>query len=545
MKRPFKILTGTLLGAAIFTFAAGNPQCGTTLLRNRVQSRAAQAAARTAYTSVTDCAPEAYYDSAEVLTRKTSHFRIYYVLEGPHATTETFVDSLEKSLEAAWDFHIERRRAKKPVGANPTWHFQKSGEEDLFPVEVVDLSLMRNSAEFFGGFCTACMGVTFPPNESSPRATEILFDNDFAYPGVLSPSAQMPNSTCSYPAADHSISNSMTGADYRIDFGKALRVTAVHEFYHAIQAMYMDFFQYNSYWLEASATAAEELAAPEVNDYWAYLSPFFSTFGTPFHELSADYGLAVWGLYNAERIDSLLDLRLWERISKDPDAPFENIFAEELSSRGLNPDSAFLDFAERLFFSGKRSEFADSGLYFSADFPHWPLPPMHASSDRTLVLEPPSFDYYRITSDSIPDLSLFKGKAAVALYGQNQKTAFYSLDTISVSEILLQMNLSENAVLILSRLQDSVSARMESDSLPMRSYPNPWRGETPLCFAGLPKSKGFVEIRTRVGKLVKRYPYTGENLCIGAEDLKPNLAPGLYFFRAGAKNRMKPFLVIY
>ena len=79
----------------------------------------------------------------------------------------------------------------------------------------------------------------------------------------------------------------------------------------------------------------------------------------------------------------------------------------------------------------------------------------------------------------------------------------------------------------------------------MRSYPNPWRGETPLCFANLPSEKKFIEIRTRVGKLVKRYEYTASYLCIEEKEVKSHLAPGLYYYRAGSRNTMKPFIVIY
>lgn len=71
------------------------------------------------------------------------------------------------------------------------------------------------------------------------------------------------------------------------------------------------------------------------------------------------------------------------------------------------------------------------------------------------------------------------------------------MDTISWTGLSPLVAQSENAVLILSKLQEVSSGTVRTDSLPMRSYPNPWRGKTPLCFASLPEAKQFLEIRIR------------------------------------------------
>jgi hypothetical protein len=119
------------------------------------------------------------------------------------------------------------------------------------------------------------------------------------------------------------------------------------------------------------------------------------------------------------------------------------------------------------------------------------------------------------------------------------------LDSATFTSLASKIEDSENAVLVLSRLRDSSATVIANDTLPMRSYPNPWRGETPLCFAGLPETKKFIEIRTRVGKLVKRYEYSASHFCIDSDEVKSHLSPGLYYFRAGSRHTMKPFLVIY
>lgn len=545
MKASFWIL-GFL--AFLFSEAFASPFCGTSRIQKHFRDgKIFRATARSANISATSCEPEFYYDTSAVKERKTSRFRIYYVLDGPHKTSEAWIDSLAKSLDAAWNFHVQKHGTKKPKGANPTWHFQKSGDENLYPVEVLDISLVRDNAGLLGGFCTACMGLTFPPEASNPAATEIIIDNDFLYPDESNPAVkQIPESFCTYVRSTLPVTNSITGKNYSKDYGLALRTTAAHEFYHAIQAAYINFLEYDSYWFEASATALEEIASPDADDYWLYLPSLFQSTGIPFDRIGSNYGLAVWGLYNLHAWNENFDTRLWERFSSMQDSSFETVYAKELASRELDPDSAFADFARKLFFSGTRSGFSDSSFRFTADFPDWPVSPhLKKPTLSPVLLEAPAIDYYRITHDSFPDLSQFAGKASVALYGKNQKTIFYSMDTISWTGLSPLIARSENAVLILSKLQEASRSTLQTDTLPLRSYPNPWRGETPLCFAALPFTEHVLEIRTRAGKLVHKFSYSGTSLCIRAEEIQAQLAPGLYYFRAGAKNKAKPFLVVY
>lgn len=548
---PMKALSWKSLGFFFAFFSCGafaGPFCGTSQFQKHFwNTKNFGAAARSASVSSTTCDPEFYYDTSAIMERKTAHFRIYYVLEGPHRTSETWIDSLAGSLEAAWNFHTRKHGTKKPRGANPTWHFQKNGDGNLYPVEVLDISLVRDNAVLLGGFCTACMGLTFPPETSNPDETEIIIDNDFLYPDESNPTIEyISSSSCRYVQATLPVTNDLTGKNYSKDYGLALRTTAVHELYHAIQATYVDFLEYDSYWFEASATALEEIASPNANDYWIYLPAFFKSTGTAFDRIPSNYGLAVWGLYNLYAWNEDFDTRLWERFPTMPDSSFATVYAKELAARELDPDSAFADFAQRLFFAGDRSSLSDTSLRFTADFSDWPFSP-HLKKPTVLpvTLEAPSIGYYRITQDTFPDLSQFVGKASVVLYGKNQKATFYSMDTVSWAWLSPLVAQSENAVLVLSRLQETSIGALQTDTLPIRSYPNPWRGETPLCFAGLPSTKRFLEIRTRAGKLVRRFSYTGTSFCIRNEEIRKLMAPGLYYFRAGAKNKAKPFLVVY
>lgn len=528
---------------------SASPICGRERLRqNRTQQvhSTGTPAAKWITSSTTNCDAEFYYDTSDVQERITQHFHIYYVLEGIHATKKAFVDSLATALEKAWNFYIQELGYKKPKAAPITWHYRKEPAPNRFPIEIADINSIRDNASLFGGFCGECIAVTFSPS-SEPDESEIIIENDFFFAGINSPQKNETDSYCTFYKADNPMQNEVTGIDYTVHFGKLIRATAFHEFYHTLQFIYLPpTDKHDTYWYEASATAQEEIGAPDVNDYWSQLPLFFNATGKPFHELSSDYGLAVWELYNESIYGNPIGKHFWERFAKNPDASFEEIFAEEMQYREIDPDSSFNDFAERLLFSGPRALFSDSTKLITDDAFRWPFQPKILSpSTESVSLTPPAIAYYRITTDSIPHLDAFQGKASIALYGKTQTPIFYSLDTITLANILPQIEKSENAVLILSRLREQTSQKPVVDSLPMRNYPNPWRGETPLCFAHLPQDKTFIEIRTRTGKLVGQFRYSGEQLCLEAETLREKLAPGLYYFRAGNKNKAKPFLVVY
>lgn len=520
--------------------------CGTELFAQRQKARVTQGAARSALISTTNCDAEFYYDTASVEERHTDHFQIYYVLKGPHATTERFIDSLASALENAWKLQIQTRHAKTPTGADTTWHFQKSVPSNLYPVEVLDINLIRDNALLFGGFCEECMGLTFPPKFSKPSATEIVIDNDFVYSEYSSRIGfSSQDSSCIYPIANDTITNYFTGKNYFRDFGIAIRMTAHHEFYHAVQSAYANILDADNYWFEASASAIEEFTVPEADDYWGGLLTFFSSTGTTFDNISNTYATAVLGIFNAEIFGDLFDIGIWERFSATPDSSFETVYAKEIEERNLDADSLFADFAARIFFSGSRYDSTRAALSFTEDFSKWPAAPLqHHLNGERVTLNAPAINYYKISADSMPDLSEFRGKASVALYGKNKTPRFYSLDTISIEALAGSIQKSDSAVLILSRLRDSATAVIHADTLPMRAYPNPWRGNSPLCFAGLSSSKTTLEIRTRAGKLVKSYDYQGSTFCIDAEEVFARMAPGLYFFRTG-KSRAKPFILTF
>ncbi len=521
----------------------GKPNDGTLRWFQQHNRTFEKPAAQKKLAHTTSCQAEAYY--GEVSELATEHFYFYYTLNGVHAATPEFIDTLARYFEDAYALYAGRLKMKTPEGIPVTYHYQKSNHGARYPVEVLDLDLVRNVDQLLGSPCFGCFGITFPDKSETPEKTTILFDNDFRYTGVTVPLGVLENG-CTYSMPVKELFNSLSNYSYADRFREGIRITAYHELYHAVQARYYDFFSYYTFWLEASATGFEELGAPDVNDYENYLFPDFLT-GTPLDETPSDYAASVLFFFLYQQYGISFDAAIWENFSKAKTKPFEEILVKTLADRKLNADSVFHLFAEQLFFSGSRAPYFSSPEILYSDMKDWREFTLETSAGSP-SLSYPAFDYLFLENKILPDLSAFQGNASVALWSAKKKSAeFIPLDSnANFSEILKQMAAADSALLVLSRLQNRVpGVAFEKDSLPLRSFPNPWKGSGELCFSPLPEDKKFIEIRNRIGKLVRREPYQGNLHCMDAETVRQNLAPGLYRFRAGSAGKTVPFLVIY
>lgn len=228
------------------------------------------------------CTADDYYDS--VYVRKTEHFQIFYTLDGPHQTTEAFIDSLVVDAEYAWNFHKFKMGLLPPKGEKIAFHYQQPVDDELYPIEVIDVDLLRNSIAISGGPCNGCFGLTFQTSDELGRS-ELVIDNDFLYTrryGGPQDTIKVNGKTCTYKVADQELRNDAHDYSYADHWEKALRVTAIHEIYHGFQLRYFDLNSYFSkhysipLWFEASASGVEELAAPDIDDYVSYLKTMIS-----------------------------------------------------------------------------------------------------------------------------------------------------------------------------------------------------------------------------------------------------------------------------
>jgi len=154
-----------------------------------------------------------------------------------------------------------------------------------------------------------------------------------------------------------------------------LRVTAAHEFHHAIQvgaygiwratpssSSYLDLYFY-----ELSAVWMEEAVFGDVNDYYFDLPRFFNAFedspgrAKPFNAYGGGYlgyERSVWALYLEGRFGSGTMKEIWETMRTVPAIPGMDAV---LRSRGADLRSAFVEFGTWNLFTAHR---ARSGQFY-------------------------------------------------------------------------------------------------------------------------------------------------------------------------------------
>ncbi|MBR4784525.1 MAG: hypothetical protein IK012_04635 [Fibrobacter sp.] len=518
------------------------------------------------------CDADAYYDT--VLTRETEHFQIFYTLdEGPHATIPEFIDSLAVALEDAFHFHTVTMGMRIPMGIDTTSHYQKPVKKGLYPIEVADIDFLRDPYNTLGSdYCHGCYGITFPDPSANGdhNKSGIIIDNDFHYVPKYSSregSLVKDGKVCNYPLASEVQYNRAHGYSYADNWDKAIRVTAFHELYHAVQLRYTHLFEHWSHWIEASATANEEIGVPDVNDYFFYIPYFFNSMNEfPLYLVDTiaygDYGESILYLYLYKHVDKHFDKEIWENFAKTPNISFEENLEKVLNKRNLSADSVFHDFATRLTLSGENANTVDKKLWVWDDQPNWESPRIRSANSNysdskedyyygketsasNKFVPDTSLYSFRYYAGGEPDLENYRGRASVLLFNGNKTEIRRIANTGTIDSINRETFLADSILWVFSRFANPKSIPEVIKDSTLRAFPVPWRGSGMLCFTPLPDTKKFIEIRTGRGELVLREPYTKTTHCISEERIKEKMKPGVYRFRAGASGKLEKFLVVY
>jgi hypothetical protein len=217
------------------------------------------------------------------------HFRFYYDTTGNDApslldgdgnpipgTSGAFIDSAGICFNEAWDFEIGFLGYRPPpLESDSTYHVT---------VRVLGAGLY---------------GQTLPEAQIDPGPppryrTTIEIDNTFLY--VYYSSRGLPG----------------------------LKVTAAHEFHHAIQIGSYAVWDADRYFYEITSTWMESMVFPAVRDYYQYLSNnpgASSQFSHPEVRFTAsdgsiEYSRCIWGIFIAKRYSPALMRRTWEHMSQ-------------------------------------------------------------------------------------------------------------------------------------------------------------------------------------------------------------------------------------
>ena len=157
----------------------------------------------------------------------------------------------------------------------------------------------------------------------------------------------------------------------------ALRVTAAHEFFHAIQFGYCA-DQYNMrWWMEICSTWMEDIAYDHINDYYNYLDTFFDNPGASLDRMRSPtdyypYGASVFAHYIEERFGRDKIREIWEGIKRIGRFDFEIL--DDVLPVGLS--AAVQEFAVWNYFTGSRARL---DLYYpeGAHYPEMRIRPQN------------------------------------------------------------------------------------------------------------------------------------------------------------------------
>ncbi|GAB1350835.1 hypothetical protein MASR1M107_30500 [Ignavibacteriales bacterium] len=252
-------------------------------------------------------------DTSIVSPRKL--FRIHYNKSGVQKPAYS-VDSLAIALDSAYEFEITFLKYPPPPSDD------NAGGDSLYDIYIV-------SFQYF-------YGETIPETKVSPfleqYSSYIKIDNDFS--GFYT-----------------------TGL-------AAAKVTAAHEFHHAIQMGNYILRYSDSFFHELVSTSMEEFVFPQVNDYIAYLPDYFENPELSFSKYSG-YELAPFSLMLKERFGYDIIKRQWELTIKDRAV---KAIANSLIEVGSSAVEEFNNFGIWNYFTSYR---AVSGKYYtdSRNFP--------------------------------------------------------------------------------------------------------------------------------------------------------------------------------
>jgi len=285
-------------------------------------------------------------------------------------------------------------------GGNIKIHYAKTGTDAVFQVNVDVNPLdgvpdyVNRCADIFDSVWTKevnNMGYNPPPSDNwyQPNGGDGKYDiylksinlSYYGYTEADSSTSATPSSYTSYIVVRNDYSM-YSGYDDKVDI---LRVTAAHEFFHAIQFGYdasefefdnpNDVNTYKPYWMEMSSTWMEDMVFTQINDYLGYLPSFFrypawsiKTFSyfnnVPDSTLHA-YGACVWPIYLSEKYGVGIMKDIWQECGKVPgpnvisclDACPEGKSAIDiaLQTRGTTFEEAFREFTVWNYFTADRA----------------------------------------------------------------------------------------------------------------------------------------------------------------------------------------------
>ncbi len=258
------------------------------------------------------------------------HFRVWYVTSSQDSPAPIFthgdtipdwIHLCAQVLDHVWEVAVDTLGYRQPPADGPWYGLEDFGGDSRYDVYVENLDAHRiygyTQSEYFVTGSVAHAATSY-----------LVIDNDY--------------SSSIYPTRGEA----------------GLKVTAAHEFFHAIQFAY-DTLE-DRFLMEISSTWMEDVVYDQINDYYYYLSPpgYSTIFSRP--ELSLitfdglhEYSSCVWAHYLDKRFGREMIRDIWEGcIERTAMQAME----ESLKERGSDLASAHNEFAVWNYYTGSRAD---------------------------------------------------------------------------------------------------------------------------------------------------------------------------------------------
>ena len=263
------------------------------------------------------------------------------------------------------------------------------------------------------------LGFSIPPSDNEAGGDnlyDVYITNLLSYYGLTSPDSDLGNNRVT---SFINIDNNYVGSIYTTHGVYAMRVTAAHEFHHAIQFGYI-YRESDIYFMELTSTSMEEFVFDDVNDYYGYLPRYLNNTSRAFTRSNKGdgYDMAIWNIFLADTLGIDIIRKQWELM------PSMN--AVEAIQQSLNDkNTSFFDmmnlFGIWCYYTGYR---AQEGKYFEEAASYPVVKPMSSvsfsSSSKSVSLNcPPLSNTYVtfVSTDANPD------SLTVVLSNSNYKAA--------------------------------------------------------------------------------------------------------------------------
>jgi hypothetical protein len=170
--------------------------------------------------------------------------------------------------------------------------------------------------------------------------------------GYTDPDGNVPGSVSRASAYVVIDNNFLPNEGYNTFGLDAMRVTVAHEYFHAVQFNY-GYRLEDEYFFETSSVWFEDVAYTDVNDYLAYLPPYFRNVSQPLYlrNNQHEYGNGIWLTFLVKKFDIGIVRQVWDLIEEMPTLEGTS---QVLNGRGDTFGAAYAEFATWLYFTKHR-----------------------------------------------------------------------------------------------------------------------------------------------------------------------------------------------